>query len=40
MKKVDEIFIDKASHKGTLTELFGIDKTIDKTNGIKAPVKE
>jgi len=26
MKKVDEIFVEKIAHKGTLTNLFGLNK--------------
>jgi hypothetical protein len=30
MKKVDEIYLDKMVNKGTITNLFGLNKNIDK----------
>ena len=40
MKKVDEIFIEKISHKGTLTNLFGLNKVIDKKDNGNVPTRE
>lgn len=40
MKKVDQIFIEKFSNKGTLTNLFGLNKNIDKKDSVMAPTKE
>lgn len=37
MKKVDEIFVEKVAHKGTLTNLFGLNKQIEKRDNEKAP---
>lgn len=40
MKKVDEIFIEKISHKSTLTNLFGLNKVIDKKDDSEVPKKD
>jgi len=40
MKKVDEIYTEKVSHKATITNLFGINKNIEKRNDDQAPKKE
>ncbi|TNV85928.1 hypothetical protein FGO68_gene4281 [Halteria grandinella] len=40
MKKVDEIFVEKIAHKGTLTNLFGLNKQIEKKDEGKAPAKD
>ena len=40
MKKVDEIFIEKISHKSTLTNLFGLNKVIDKKDDVAVPLKD
>lgn len=40
MKKVDEIYIERVAHKGTLTNLFGLNKTIEKKEETLAPKKD
>jgi hypothetical protein len=37
MRKVDEIFVEKIAHKGTLTNLFGLSKTIEKKEEMLLP---
>jgi hypothetical protein len=40
MKRVDDIFIEKIAHKGTLTALYGINKTIEKRESLPLPTRE
>jgi hypothetical protein len=40
MKKVDEIYIDKSCHKSTITNLFGINKNIEKVEDEAPPMKD
>lgn len=40
MKKVDSIFTEKVTHKATLTNLFGLNKNIDRKDDEAAPTFE
>ena len=40
MKKVDEIYADKYCHKSTITNLFGVNKNIEKVEDEAPPMKE
>ena len=40
MKKVDEIYADKYCHKSTITNLFGVNKNIEKVEDEAPPLKE
>jgi len=40
IKKVDDIFEERISHKGTLTNLFGLNKTIEKREQNAAPTRD
>ena len=40
MKKVDELYLEKMKHKGTITTLNGINKNIDKTDTDIVPTKD
>ena len=40
MKKVDEIYIEKMSHKSTITQLFGVNKNFDSRDEEMAPTQD
>jgi hypothetical protein len=40
MKKVDEIYIEKMSHKSTITHLFGVNKNFDSRDEEMAPTQD
>jgi hypothetical protein len=40
MKRTDEIYNDKNCHKSTITNLFGINKSIEKREEEEAPTQD
>jgi len=40
MKKVDEIYADNFCHKSTITNLFGVNKNIEKVEDEAPPLKD
>jgi hypothetical protein len=40
MKKTDEIYTDKNCHKSTITNLFGVNKSIENREEERAPTQD
>jgi hypothetical protein len=40
MKKVDEIYLENHAHKSTITNLFGVNKNIEKVEEEAPPLKD